>query len=157
MAATPRRPRSRRQAIALAIVRTGPGGASQVLGVRRPDDPEDDLAGLWGLPAATLGSQETEDGALERLATEKLGLAIHGVRLLRRGSQRRDGYVLHMAIYEAAISEDPNLPLPWSGRPGVTHYQGWCWMTPVALTEASNHGSLCARLYLDELGMSALP
>ncbi|MBI4235781.1 MAG: NUDIX domain-containing protein [Chloroflexi bacterium] len=143
-----------RRAVALAILHRDSSPVPKVLGVRRPDDPTDDLAGLWGLPAATLVPDETEEMALQRLAREKLGLKLSSVRLRRRGRQRRPTYILAIALYEATIQGEPRLPPKTAQAPGVTYYDAWRWMVDNDLTEALNRGSLCARLYLDALASS---
>ena len=55
------------------VVRDGGG---RFLAVRRPDDPEDPLAGLWGLPAITLRDGEDERAAVVRAGREKLGVEL---------------------------------------------------------------------------------
>ena len=146
---------TQRRAVALAI--RHPDAMGLVLGVRRPDDPEDELAGVWGLPAATLAEGETEADAVRRLAREKLGLELQDIRLLRSGAQTRPTYRLSMGLYEALVLGEPRLPPPESRRSDITYYTGWRWMPARGLTEASNKGSLCARLYLDEVRASRLP
>ena len=55
------------------VVRAGGG---RFLAVRRPDDPEDPLAGLWGLPAITLRDGEDEQAAVVRAGRAKLGVEL---------------------------------------------------------------------------------
>ena len=43
--------------------------------VRRPDD-DDDLPGVWGLPAASLAEGESEEDAVRRAGREKLGVEV---------------------------------------------------------------------------------
>ena len=56
--------------------------AGAYLMVRRPDDPEDPLAGVWGLPAVTLIDGEDERAAVVRAGQVKLGVELAvGARL----------------------------------------------------------------------------
>ena len=48
--------------------------------VRRPDDPGDPLAGVWGLPAVTLRDGEDERAAVVRAGRVKLGVELDGRR-----------------------------------------------------------------------------
>ncbi len=44
------------------------------LAVKRPNDPNDDLAGVWGFPAVTLREDEIEIDGVQRAAKSKLGI-----------------------------------------------------------------------------------
>jgi 8-oxo-dGTP diphosphatase len=111
--------------------------------VQRPDDQDDPLAGLWGLPAVTLLPGEDEVSAASRAGRIKLG-----VQLLvgsKIGSAVDHG--LHLSDYEATIlSGTPTVPQPLAG---VTQYTA-CRFTSDAstLAEAARRGSLCARVLL---------
>ena len=61
------------------VVRAGGG---RFLAVRRPDDPEDPLAGLWGLPAITLRDGEDEQAAVVRAGRAKLGVQLAAVLIV---------------------------------------------------------------------------
>ena len=58
----------------VAVVVRGDDGT--FLAVRRPDDPEDPLAGLWGLPAVTLADEEDELSGVIRAGRAKLGVEL---------------------------------------------------------------------------------
>jgi hypothetical protein len=138
--------RAVKRSVALAIPQ--PGDPSRVLGVLRPDDPDDELAGVWGLPAATRGPGESDMDALQRLARDKLGVTLTGVRLLSEGRQTRRDYDLEMALYEGWTADSPRLPNADLRPSGRTYYAAWRWASADIFIEASNKGSLCTQLYL---------
>jgi 8-oxo-dGTP diphosphatase len=125
--------------------------AGELLVTRRPDDPADELAGLWGLPTATRGPGETERAAAERVGPLKLGVTLSvGARLGERADDRGE-YVLRLADYEASIAQGtPSVPQPDGS---VTQYVA-CEFTadPAVLVAAARRGSLCARIFLDAIG-----
>ena len=68
----------------VAVVVRGPE-AGTFLVVKRPDDPADPLAGVWGFPAVTLADGEDERAAVIRAGRDKLGVELApGGRLGRR-------------------------------------------------------------------------
>ncbi len=132
----------------------------QLLLVKRPEEPGEDLPGIWGLPAASLAPSEEHLDAVRRLGRQKLGLALEPVRLLARGHQEREGHTLRMWLYEAiadrgepALASSSTQPTRASGPPrstaGVTYYTGWRWDGPEALAEGAAASSLCCRLFLE--------
>ncbi len=127
------------------IVRDDQG---RFLVVRRPDDPQDPLAGVWGLPAISLREGEDERAAAERAGREKLGVAITvGARVGSKTADRGD-HVLRLSDYEAVIaSGTPTVPQPGDG---VTQYAE-CRFTsePAMLDAAASKGSLCAQILLE--------
>ena len=58
----------------VAVIVGRPDGAFLV--VRRPDDPDDPLAGAWGLPAITLLDGEDERAGVVRAGRVKLGVEL---------------------------------------------------------------------------------
>jgi 8-oxo-dGTP diphosphatase len=122
----------------ISLVIEGPEG---LLLVRRPDD-DDDLPGLWGLPAASLEEGESEPDAVRRAGRAKLGVEVRPVRMLGeaagRGARMRD--------WEAEIV---------SGRPAVpqretgTQYDELRWGDAAELVPAARAGSLCCRALLE--------
>lgn len=116
----------------------GPRG---LLLVRRPDDDED-LPGLWGLPAASLAEGETEEDAVRRTGREKLGVELEPLRPL--GS---DG---PMTDWQARIvSGEPSVPQPGPH----TQYTRLRWGGPLDLVPAAREGSLCSRVLLRARGL----
>jgi 8-oxo-dGTP diphosphatase len=121
----------------------------RVLQVQRPPDDED-LPGVWGLPAASLREGEGWEDAVRRAARDKLDLAVVPGLVLRSGSRDRPGYRLEMRLYEARIAApDGGVAPRLEGRdPAVTRYTAWRWGTAEGLRPAADRGSLCSILYL---------
>jgi 8-oxo-dGTP diphosphatase len=127
-----------------AVIRRSDGF---VLAVRRPDEPGEELPGLWGLPATTLADGESPEEGVRRLGREKLGVALTPLRALVRGEQERAGYTLRMTLYEASLAGEPRLPDRASGAPG-TLYEALDWLPEASFQQAADGGSLCCRLLL---------
>ena len=127
------------------VVRTGDG---TFLAVRRPDDPEDPLAGLWGLPAVTLADEEDEPSGVIRAGRAKLGVELAVGRKIGEKTADRGDYVLYLADYEAVIaSGTPSVPQPDNS---MTQYADFAFVDdPQLLTEAADQGSLCAQILLE--------
>ena len=127
------------------VVRTGDG---TFLAVRRPDDPEDPLAGLWGLPAVTLADEEDELSGVIRAGRAKLGVELAVGRKIGEKTADRGDYVLFLADYEAVIaSGTPSVPQPDNS---MTQYADFAFVDdPQLLTEAADAGSLCAQILLE--------
>ena len=130
----------------------------EFLVVRRPDDPADPLAGLWGFPAVTRRDGETERAAAQRIGPLKLGVTLAvGARLGERTADRGD-HVLRLADYEASVVDgSPVVPQPGGSMTEygtVTQYVA-CRFTsdPQVLLEAADKGSLCAQIFLDAAGL----
>jgi hypothetical protein len=124
---------------------------AEFLIVRRPEDPDDPLAGLWGLPAITLLDGEDEVAAVGRAGQVKLGVELAvGARIGERSADR-GGYVLRLADYEAVIIAGvPAVPQPDGS---MTQYTACRFTTdPASLQEAAARGSLCVQVFLDARG-----
>ncbi len=125
---------------------TPPGG--EFLIVRRPDDPDDPLAGAWGLPAVSLLDGEDERAAAARAGRVKLGVELAvGARIGEKAADR-GGYLLRLADYEATVRAGiPAVPQP---DESLTQYTE-CRYTadPGALADAAARGSLCAQVFLE--------
>jgi|ERR671923_1611859 8-oxo-dGTP pyrophosphatase MutT (NUDIX family) len=133
-----------KQSVSLVI--EGPGG---LLLVRRPDDDEE-LPGLWGLPATSLGEGETEEEAVRRAGRAKLGVEVRPVRPLGEETGERLGYRIRMRDWEAEIvSGRPAVPLPGPG----TQYVELRWGEATELAPAARAGSLCSRVLLESRGL----
>lgn len=123
-------------------------GGGRLLAVRRPPNDED-LPGVWGLPAASLRSGEDWADAAERVGPEKLGVDLSLGAVLREGRAERPTRRLRMRLFEAEIAAgSPHVP---QDVEGVTQYVDWAWAPPGRLREAARAGSLCSRLCLDYL------
>jgi hypothetical protein len=117
------------------------------LAVKRPADPDDPLAGVWGLPAVTLRDGEDERAAAARAGRDKLGAELAVGRKIGEKTVERDAYLLHLADYEATVSAGtPSVPQPGAS---VTQYTD-CRYTrdPGLLAEAAGRGSACAQVFL---------
>ncbi len=132
-----------RHAVA-AVIRRSDG---LVLAVRRPDEPGEELPGLWGLPATTLAEGESPEDSVRRLGREKLGVALTPRRALAQGEQERAGYTLRMTVYEASLAGEPHLPERTSRALG-TLYEALGWLPETSFRRAADAGSLCCRLLL---------
>ena len=112
------------------MVRNG----SNVLAVRRPDD-DDELPGIWGLPAGSYRVGESLDDLISRIGRNKLDVKFTPMRLLKRGAQDRLQYRLEMELWEASIE----------GAPGRGQ---WKWAPLDMLRLGAASGSLCCHLAL---------
>jgi predicted TIM-barrel fold metal-dependent hydrolase len=132
----------------VAVVVRGPE-AGTFLVVRRPDDPADPLAGVWGLPAVTLADGEDELAAVVRAGRDKLGVELAAGVRLGEASADRGEYLLVLADYEASIVDGtPSVP---QSDASVTQYVEWRYSAdPGVLAEAADRGSLCARIFLEK-------
>jgi 8-oxo-dGTP diphosphatase len=109
--------------------------------VRRPDDDED-LPGVWGLPAATLAEGESEEDAVRRAGRDKLGVEVRPLRPIGQ-----DGF---MTDWEAElVSGEPAVPQPGPH----TQYADLRWGEPSELVPAARRGSLCSRVLLRARGL----
>jgi hypothetical protein len=116
-------------------------GPEGLLLVRRPDDDED-LPGVWGLPAVSLADGESEDEAVRRAGRDKLGVEVEPVG--RVGRERT------MTDWEARIlSGEPAVPQPGAH----TQYTELRFGEPFELVPAAREGSLCCRVLLRARGL----
>jgi hypothetical protein len=143
-----------KHSVAVVVRRPGsPAGGSALAGgefliVRRPDDPDDPLAGAWGLPAITLLDGEDERAAVVRAGRVKLGAELAAGARIGAKAADRGGYVLCLADYEATVLAGvPAVPQP---DQSMTQYAE-CRYTadPGTLADAAARGSLCAQVFLD--------
>ncbi len=105
-----------------------------ILTVRRPDE-EEDLPGIWGLPAGSYREGETLNDLVQRIGRDKLGVELQPIRILARGRQERAEYVLEMELVEGRMDGVPTPP-------------EWLWGLPDSLREGQRQGSLCCDLAL---------
>ena len=140
-----------RHAVAAAVRRDD----GLILAVLRPDEPGEELPGVWGLPAVTLRDGASPEDGLRRLGREKLGVALTPLATLAEGEQQRTDHILHMTIHEASLEGEPRLPARTSDAQtgdhpvaSVTLYEALDWLPSSAFREASERGSLCCRLLL---------
>jgi uncharacterized protein len=131
----------------VAVVVRAPDGAFLV--VRRPDDPADPLAGVWGFPAVTLAEGEDEMSAVIRAGRDKLGVQLAPGQRIGAATADRGEYLLFLADYEATIrTGTPVVPQPDAS---VTQYAGWRYTTdPADVAAAAAKGSVCSQLFLED-------
>jgi ADP-ribose pyrophosphatase YjhB (NUDIX family) len=120
-----------KHSIALAIFKN-----DQILAIRRPDN-DNELPGIWGLPAGTRRDRETTADVIQRIGREKLGVKLTPVRLLSAGRQERRSYRLEMELWEVSLEGTPNYP-------------EWRWASVDLLRKGAESGSLCCELALRE-------
>ena len=133
---------------AIAVVISNPLDTSLVLTVLRPDDDED-LPGVWGLPATSINGDETDADAANRLGTRKLGAMLTLGTLLAEGIQERSIYHLTMRLYSAFLgATSPLLRASDNHDDGTTYYNEWKWAARDSLREGAKMGSLCCQLAL---------
>lgn len=139
-------PRAVKHSVSLAI--RDPAQPGAVLIVQRPDDDED-LPGVWGLPAASLREGEDWRTAAVRAGREKLGVDLHIDGILNSGTREREHYTLVMNLVGARIAtgtpDVAGAPVP----PGSTRYQAARWGVAADVRPAAERGSLCSRLLLE--------
>lgn len=132
-----------RHAVAAALRRAD----GLTFAVKRPDEPGEELPGIWGLPAVTLLNGETLEDGVRRLGVEKLSVELTPLHQLAEGEQQRDDYVLHMTVYEASPGGEPILPRR-TPEPTSTLYVDAGWLPIEAFRAAAEKGSLCCKLFL---------
>src|SRR5262245_61938470 len=71
------------------IIRSG----HRILALRRADT-DDELPGIWGLPAASFGETETLGQVIGRIGRDKLGVALVPLQKISEGVQNRPAYRL---------------------------------------------------------------
>jgi len=103
-----------------------------ILSVRRPDD-DDELPGVWGLPAGTFRSSELVEDLIARIGQQKLGVTLAPIRKLTEGTQVRPAYRLQMELWEVSMEGTPTHPA----------YQ---WAGVDVLKAGMSLGSLCCEL-----------
>ena len=112
------------------VVRNG----GQILAIRRPDG-DDELPGIWGLPAGSSRGAETSEDVITRIGRDKLGVRLLPTRIRSSGTQERARYRLEMELWEAVMEGTPTYP-------------EWCWASLDLLRPGAAAGSLCCELAL---------
>ena len=103
-----------------------------VLAIRRPDN-DDELPGIWGLPAGTRRGDESVEDVIRRIGRDKLGVQLTPVRKLAFGAQDRAKYRLEMELWEVLMKGNPV-------------YREWQWAATDLLRLGAASGSLCCEL-----------
>jgi ADP-ribose pyrophosphatase YjhB (NUDIX family) len=105
---------------------------NEVLAIRRSEK-DDELPGIWGLPAGTLRGAETVQEVISRIGRDKLWVNLTPVRRLAAGSEDRPKYRLVMELWEALMD-------------GIPTYPEWQWASLEVLRPGMEAGSLCCKL-----------
>lgn len=122
----------------------------KVLAILRAPDQDDGLAGLWGLPAVTLKSFETNKEAIARIGWQKLGVKVTPIQPLgSKVGHRSEGLLLTMHLWECTITEEPDFSRRDMTDTKVSQYTNWKWTEPHALIPTAQKGSLCTQLLLE--------
>jgi ADP-ribose pyrophosphatase YjhB (NUDIX family) len=109
----------------------------KILAVRRPDD-DDELPGVWGLPAGSFRVSETTQDLVRRIGHDKLGVELAAVRKLASGTQDRKLYRLVMDLWEVEMKETPTR-------------SEWQWTDVETFRPGMERGSLCCALALNSV------
>src|SRR5436190_1116821 len=104
----------------------------QTLAIRRPKD-DDELPGIWGLPAGTCRGPETVEDVIRRIGQDKLGVTLTPLRKLASGAQDRPKYRLEMELWEVLME-------------GLPTYPEWKWASVDLFRPGASAGSLCCEL-----------
>jgi ADP-ribose pyrophosphatase YjhB (NUDIX family) len=109
----------------------------EILSLKRPDD-DDELPGVWGLPAGSFRQGESLGQLIERIGREKLGVKLAPQRKIAEGVQDRPAYRLEMELWEVTMEGAPT-----RGR--------WQWAVVDVLRPGMESGSLCCALAVKAL------
>ncbi len=120
----------------------------EILVVKRPED--DELGGVWGLPATTLDDGELPEHGVKRGGMEKLSCGIEPVKFIGATSMDRKDYTIHMMDFEARIVKGaPDVSKATRG----TKYVDQKWTSDFdVLIPACMKGSAYARIFLYKTG-----
>ena len=113
-----------------------------ILSTRRPDNDEE-LPGVWGLPAGSYRGTESLEELVRRIGQEKLGVLLIPIRKLAQGMQIRERYTLDMELWEAEMS-------------GTPKHSAWRWAVAQTPHNGESQGSLCCRLALEAVKSGAV-
>ena len=130
----------------VAVVVRGADGT--FLAVQRPADPQDPLAGVWGLPAITLRDGEEEQAAVARIGQAKLGVALAVGSKIGEKTADRGTYVLTLSDYEATVAGG-TVTVPQPDESMTQYTQARYTADRGILSEAAGKGSLCAQVFLE--------
>ncbi|MDB5170276.1 MAG: MutT/nudix family protein [Candidatus Saccharibacteria bacterium] len=137
-----------KEAVSLVIVSSD----NKFLAVKRPDNPSDDLAGVWGFPAVTLNEGESHDDGAARVGRQKLGVDIMLGEKIGESTHDRGTYTLHLTDYRAEIVDGE--PVAPQDDTSVTQYSECKYSDdPIILIPAAKRGSQCTQLFLESLGI----
>lgn len=125
----------------------------EFLVVKRPENEDGPLAGVWGFPAVTMFEGETEEDAARRVGRVKLGVNLKPVSKIGERIGDRETYTLHLSDYLVEIlnGETPAVP---QADTSITQYADLKYVNdPKVLFPAAQKGSLCSQVYLQSIGV----
>ena len=108
-----------------------------LLSVRRADN-DDELPGVWGLPAGSFRDAESSVDLIARIGREKLGVELVPIQKIAEGVQDRPAYQLQMELWEVAMR-------------GNSSHEALQWASIEVLKPGMERGSLCCELALKSL------
>ena len=114
---------------------------SEFLVIRRPDN-DDELPGIWGLPAGTLRDTETIQDVIRRIGEDKLGVTLTPIYRVATGLQDRAAYRLEMELWKVSMQ-------------GTPKYPEWRWAPLEWLRHGMECGSLCCKLAVESKGRAS--
>jgi 8-oxo-dGTP diphosphatase len=120
--------------------------------VKRPFEPGNAYY-KWGFPAASKTSlDESWEEVVYRAAKTKLGIEVEIVRMIGEDIADRGDYILRLRDYEVKIvSGTPSVPQPYEG---VTQYEEIRYTNdPQDIMESAQKGSVCTRIFLEDIGI----
>lgn len=122
-------------------------GDPRFLVVQRPLDDED-LPGVWGLPAASLRPGETLEDAAVRVGREKLGVELRVGRTIGELAAERSTGALTLTDVEVMVLDgEPDVSRAVTS---ATRYIAQQWVGDVGiLREGAERGSLCCRILVE--------
>ena len=116
-----------KHSVAVMVVR-----GDEILAIRRPED-DDELPGVWGLPAGTIRGPETIENLIQRIGRDKLGVRLTPLQRVASGVADRLNYRLEMDLWEVSMEGTPTYP-------------DWLWASVDLLRPGMASGSLCCKL-----------
>lgn len=139
-----------REAVSLVIT----DDDNKFLTVKRAVNPNDDLGGVWGLPAVLLKEGESHKDAALRVGRQKLGVDIELGTKIGDSTHERKAYILHLTDYEAKIVKGiPTVPQGQSDQ-SIIHYAECKFSSdPAILLKAAKKGSQCTQIFLESKGI----
>lgn len=121
--------KARKHSVAVVISKD-----NSILAIRRHDD-DNELPGIWGLPAGTCRNDETVQDVIVRIGRQKLGVELKPERQLATGNQDRPEYLLYMELWEVSMT-------------GIPSHPNWRWAPVDFLRSGAAAGSFCCELAL---------
>lgn len=136
----------------VAVVLTNKNNPDEFLVVKRPDD-DPDLRGSWGLPAATMVTDELPEQAALRVCKEKLNCQAVPKRFLGLMFQKRNSYDIFLMDIEMELTGDA-VPDVLKADTEHTAYVEQKWTSdPMDLMPSAQHGSCCSSIFLTHRGI----